>query len=217
MRLDKREKNQLRTYKLKVIENEKSITSTYLEVGQSRIICSLYSGYSQEKRINLSEDCEILVTIDDILNDNLNNRHSVVNADISLFLKRALEAVICMQEYNKIYFEFVFEILQKEDGVLSHLLNLACYTLLKANVMIKDVFSCSEAVYLPEEQIVVMDPTNEEREKASNFALMCKMKESNEICAFKMQNLSDNKTIEEIMSYLYASCDVISQILINQK
>ena len=46
MRLDNRENNQLRTYKLKVIENEKSITSTYLEVGESRIICSLYSGYS---------------------------------------------------------------------------------------------------------------------------------------------------------------------------
>ena len=157
------------------------------------------------------------MTIDDILNDNLNNRHSIVNADICLFLKRALEAVVCMEEYNKIYFEFVFEILQKEDGVLSHLLNLACYTLLKANVMVKDVFSCAEAVYLSKEQIVVMDPTNEEREKAQNFALMCKMKESNEVCAFKMQGLSDNKTIEEMMSYLFASCNSISQIIVNQK
>jgi ribonuclease PH len=51
-RSDARAPNQLRDYRLKQIDNNKSITSTYLEVGHSRIICSLYSGYSLDKRIN---------------------------------------------------------------------------------------------------------------------------------------------------------------------
>jgi ribonuclease PH len=213
-REDTRSNNQLRDYRLKQIDNNKSITSTYLEVGASRIICSLYSGYSLDKRVNLSEECEILVTIEDIENDNLSAKFSSSNADTSMFVKRALESVVCIDEYQKIYFEFVFEILNKEDGILSHLMNLACYTMLKANVMIKDVFSCSEGVWLGEGQ-VLMDPTDEERKKAGNFALMCKLKDSNEVCAFKLQGIAENKVIEEVMSYLYASCNVVGQMLIN--
>lgn len=150
-RSDNRSQNEVRNLKLREIPNDKSVVSTYLEIGNSRVICSLYSGYSLEKRINLSEDCEIVVTIEDIQNDNIVNNASATNlfhVDTALFVKRTLESVICLDQHQKTYFEFVFEILEREDGILSHLLNLSCYTLLKANIMIKDVYSSSECVIL---------------------------------------------------------------------
>ena len=60
-----------------------------------------------------------------------------------------------------------------------------------------------------------MDPTEKERIDSGNFLLMCKMKESNSVCAFKMCGINDPKLIEEAMSYLFAACDGISKTILS--
>lgn len=119
---------------------------------------------------------------------------------LSQKLKRIFMEVICREKHPRTKIVISFEVLSEDSCLLSHMINLASYSLLEVGISIYDVVSSSVSS-MNEKGQFVLDPDTEEFEKTDFSVVVAYLKNTRKISYFKTigeLGLVDSEKIQEV-------------------
>ena len=146
-RNDKRDRNQMRPLFIKVGVNSQANGSAYLELGRTKIICTVY-GPRESTKYQYSEKAKLVCDFRYVTFSREGERkkpqQEEESKEISLLVQQSLESSVILTKFPKSVIDIYILVLQADGSIVSASINCASLALADAGIEMFDlVSSCS--------------------------------------------------------------------------